>query len=152
MSTGQTVVKWNNHPINETPSEIQYCVGKGPLRNGRTVDKARAEISRWRTIVEKKKQTSARNREILSLALRFAQVIAGLFLILLLALNIRFRAKIAAGLYNVFVGCLALRLRFDRSRKRFLDNAIKEAENRLGWSSRLGSKNEETPVGETGVS
>ena len=56
-------------------------------------------------------------------------LIAGIvFLILLL----RFRAGIAASLYNVFVGCLALRLRFNRSRKRFLNNAIKEAENRLG--------------------
>jgi hypothetical protein len=59
----------------------------------------------------------------------FAPWIAG---ILLLALVIGFRAKIAAGLYNLFVGCIALRLRFNRSRKRFLDNAIKKAENRLG--------------------
>jgi hypothetical protein len=50
----------------------------------------------------------------------------------LLALAIGFRAKIAAGLYNLFVRSLALRLRFNRSRKRFLDNAIKDAENRLG--------------------
>jgi hypothetical protein len=120
--------------INRTSSEIQYCVRKGPLRNGWTVDKARAEISRCQReeqLWKEKKQISARNLEISSLALRFAQVIAGLFFILLLALTIRFRAKIAAGLYNLFVGCLALRLRFDRSRKRFLDNAIKEAENRL---------------------
>jgi hypothetical protein len=59
----------------------------------------------------------------------FASWIAG---ILLLVLAIGFRAKIAAGLYNLFVGCIALRLRFNRSRKRFLDNAIKKAENRLG--------------------
>lgn len=121
--------------INETPSEIQYCVRKGPLRNGWTVDKARAEISRCQReeqLWKEEKQISVRNLEISSLVLRFAEVISGLLLILLLALTIRFREKIAASLYNVFVGCLALRLQFDRSRKRFLDNAIKEAENRLG--------------------
>jgi hypothetical protein len=56
-------------------------------------------------------------------------IVAG---VALLALTLRFRAKIAACVYNLFVGFLALRLRFNRFRKRFLDNAIKEAENRLG--------------------
>jgi hypothetical protein len=49
-----------------------------------------------------------------------------------LVLTIRFRAKIAARLHYFFVGCLSLRLRFDRARKRFLDNATKDAEKRLG--------------------
>jgi hypothetical protein len=44
-------------------------------------------------------------------------IVAG---VALLALTLRFRAKIAAGVYNLFVGFLALRLRFNRFRKRFL--------------------------------
>jgi len=47
-------------------------------------------------------------------------------------LTIRFRARIAAGLYGLFVGCLALRFRFSRACKKFLDDASKEAEKRLG--------------------
>jgi hypothetical protein len=47
------------------------------------------------------------------------------------ALTIRFRAKIAAGLYNL-VYRFPLASVSLRARKRFLDNAIKAADKRLG--------------------
>jgi hypothetical protein len=132
--------------INDTPSEIQLCILRGPLTLWSTQDEAKAEISRCqRTVKIEKEQLNILHEAMLRDAkienearLRaanianakfFASWIAG---ILLLVLAIGFRAKIAAGLYNLFVGCIALRLRFNRSRKRFLDNAIKKAENRLG--------------------
>ncbi|SRR6266478_1868144 len=162
--------------INDTPSEIQACVLRGPLNMRSTQDEARAEISRcqheeqrdeqlrkeadlafslinnappeirscvWRGSHDNWTQDKASakislcQREIREINVAIAQsILRGLVPwivgILLLALAIGFRAKIAAGLYDLFVRCLALRLRFNRSRKRFLDNAIKEAENRLG--------------------
>ena len=32
--------------VNDTPSEIQYCVWRGPLRSGSTLDGARTEIAK----------------------------------------------------------------------------------------------------------
>ena len=96
-----------------------------------TQDEAKAAISqcqRWKEQSNLLREAKLRAAD-LAIAKFSAQGIAG---IILLALAIGFRAKIAAGLYNFFVGCLALWLRFNRSRKRFLDNAIKKAENRLG--------------------
>jgi hypothetical protein len=92
------------------------------------LDAAKAEISRCQDAYqERQRKLNVAN------TVFFAEWIAGIIAgIVSLALTIRFRAKIAAGLYNSFIGCLALRLRFNRSRKRFLDNAIKQAENRLG--------------------
>jgi hypothetical protein len=102
--------------INNTPSEIRSCVWRGSHDNW-TLDKAKVKISMCQRAIAQ------------SILLRLVAWIVG---ILLLALAIGFRAKIASGLYNLFIGCLTLRLRFNRSRKRFLDNARKEAENRLG--------------------
>jgi hypothetical protein len=194
--------------VNNTPSTIQACVWRGALRNGWSLEGARAEISRceheinierliknasakvqacvWRensiatmrtvTEDEAKAEVSRCQREInveklitnashevqscmwrgngilnrrsategeteaeisrcqreitIAMSAFFApRLVAG---VLLVGVAIGFRAKIAAGLYNLFVGCLALRLRFNRARKRFLENANKEAENRLG--------------------
>jgi len=170
--------------VNNTPTEIQYCVWSEPLRREWTLDGASSEISKcqnkdktWQEIVSIVSNTTSadvrscvswarlvssgnvtqtgarteisrceheviekreRERELqhqinIARGVFFAEWIAGIVVgIVSLALTIRFRAKIAAGLYNSFVGCLALRLRLNRSRKRFLDDAIKEAENRLG--------------------
>jgi hypothetical protein len=132
--------------INDTPSEIQLCVLRGPLTLWSTQDQARAEISKCQRTVQMDKEQLNILREAMQRDAKieneaklraaniandksFAPWIAG---ILFLALAVGFRAKIATGLYNLFVGCIALRLRFNRSRKRFLDNAIKKAENRLG--------------------
>jgi hypothetical protein len=103
--------------IHNTPPEMQACVWRGSLNMQSTQDEAKAEISRCQ------RDANIANAKF------FTLWIAG---ILLLALAIGFRAKIAAGLYNLFVGCLALHLRFNRFRKRFFDNAIKKAEDRLG--------------------
>ena len=100
-----------------------------------TQDKARAAICRCERDVQASKEQINITRyanirsAIIANAVFLMQWIAG---ILMLALAIGFRARIAAALYYLFVSCLALRLRFNRTRKRFLDNAIKEAENRLG--------------------
>jgi hypothetical protein len=132
--------------IMNTPSEIQACVRRGLLNMQSTQDEARAEISKCQSTVQvEKKQLNILREAMLRDAnieneakLRAANLANAKFLapwiagVLLLALAIGFRAKIGAGLYNLFVCCLALRLRFKRSRKRFLDNAIKKAENRLG--------------------
>jgi hypothetical protein len=170
--------------VNNTPTEIQYCVWSGPLRRGWTLDGARSEISKcqskeqtWQEIValvsntpsaevrscvswarlvssgnstpagaraeisrceheviEKREHERQRQHQInIAQGVFFAEWIAGIVVgVVSLVITIRFRAKIAAGLYKLFVGCLSLRLRFDRARKRFLDNAIKAAEKRLG--------------------
>jgi F0F1-type ATP synthase assembly protein I len=108
-----------------------------------TLDKANAEIARCGSEIsererERQREISEREHERLreiniASAKLLSKLIAGILAgIISVALTIRFRTKIFAWLYNLFVGCLALRLRFSRSRKRFLDNAIKEAENRLG--------------------
>jgi hypothetical protein len=112
--------------IRSTPSSaVRSCVWRQLSRSGNvTLDRARAEISQCQSQM-------------------FAGIFAGIVLLAFTVLTIRFRAKIAAGLYNLFIGCaaglynlfigcLALQLRFHRSRKRFLDNAIKKAEDRLG--------------------
>lgn len=151
--------------VNNMPFEVQSCVWRGPLRNGWTLDGAKAEISRcqreaqvsdlirsapspgirscvWArlshsgdlTLDGARAEISQCQRQI-DIAIRefLAEWIAGVFAgIGLLVLTVRFRAKIAASLYNVFVSYLAVGLRFNRYRKRFLDKAIKEAENRLG--------------------
>ena len=149
--------------VNDTPSEIQYCVWRGPLRSGSTLDGARTEIAKcqrekqvWdlidktpsevRSCVLKESYPDKWTQDAAIAKISRCQreinitngvffVFAGILLIagiVFLILLLRFRAGIAASLYNLFVGCLALRLRFNRSRKQFLDNAIKEAENRLG--------------------
>lgn len=128
--------------IHNAPSEIQACVWRGPLNMQSTQDEAKAEISRCQRVVQVWREDinliREENLRTANTKLRAANIAnAVLFMkfiaaILVLVFAVGFRAKIAAGLYNLFVRCLALRLRFNRSRKRFLDNAIKEAENRLG--------------------
>jgi hypothetical protein len=106
--------------IKNTSTEIQSCVWRGPHDNW-TQDKAEVEISKC-----KRQATAGR------FALACILLTAGT---LLLTFLIRFRARIATGLYNLFVRYLALRLRFNRSRKQFLDGAIREAANRLDCPS-----------------
>jgi len=124
-------------------SEVQSCVWTGPLRNNLILDKAKTEIARcqgeiWERERQLQREIWERERQLqrkinIATAELLSKWIAGILAgIVLLALTIRFRRKIAVCLYNLFVRCLALRLRFNRSSKRFLDNAIKEAENRLG--------------------
>jgi len=121
--------------VANTPSDVRYCLMTGNLRSGWTVAAARGEITRceqkaqlWREEKQANARINdAREREIW--LLRSGSAIAGM---LVVALAIGIRAKIAACLYILFVGCLTLQLRFKRSRKRFLDKAIKAAENRLG--------------------
>ena len=115
--------------------EITRCEQKAQLRRDEKQENARREEQR------EEQQSYARReakkiydrinniRESKIWLLRFASAIAGM---LLIALAISFRAKIVACLYNLFVGCLTLQLRYKRSRKRFLDKAIKAAEDRLG--------------------
>jgi hypothetical protein len=108
-----------------------------------TLDTAKAEISRCQNqflqtkiehqrIVDEFRKEELEHQRRINAEILLEWIIGIVSGIVSLALTIRYRARIGGGLYNVFVGCLALRLRFNRSRKRFLDSAIKEAENRLG--------------------
>jgi hypothetical protein len=112
--------------------EVRACVWTGPLRNNLTLDTTKTEISRCQDVLRERELEHQRTVDIAAAEFLFEWIVGVFAGIGLLVLTIRFRAKIAACLYNSFVGCLALRLRFSRVCKRFLDNAIKEAENRLG--------------------
>jgi hypothetical protein len=108
--------------IRSIPSpEIRSCVWTRPLRNNLSLEAAKTEISRCRDKIREQEA---------ELVLEWIICISAV--LVLLALTIWCRVRIAARLYNLFVGCLALRLRLNRFRKRFLDKAIKEAETRLG--------------------
>jgi hypothetical protein len=119
--------------IKTAPSDIQSCVWRGS-HDDWTQDKAHNEIKKCQNEkqeFEDKTQAEIEKRQQAMTIMRFigggALIAAGGLLLISL---IRCRARISAGLYNLFVGYLALRLRLNRSRKRFLDNAIKEAEKR----------------------
>jgi len=130
--------------IRSIPSpEVRSCVWMGPLRNQLTLDTAATEISRCQNQLREQKLEHQRkvdefweqepeHQRNINAELLLVCIVSIFASVALLALTIRFRVKIAARVYNLFVGCLALRLRFNRFRKRFVDNAIKEAENRLG--------------------
>lgn len=113
-------------------SEVRACVSTGPLRSNLTLDTAKTEISRCQYVFREREREHQRTVDIAAAEFLFERIVGVFAGIGLLAFMIRFRAKIAGCLYNSFVACLALRLRFNRFRKRFLDNAIKEAQNRLG--------------------
>ncbi len=89
-------------------SEVRSCVWTGPLRNNLTLDNANAEIARCRSEISKREHERLREINIATAKL-LSKWIAGILAgIISVALTIRFRTKILACLYNLFVGCLAL--------------------------------------------
>jgi hypothetical protein len=146
-----TAEQWNAVAalIDNTPGEIQLCALKY-LSMQSTQDAARAVIARcqrevavWKEETNIVREANRRAENIANESNRRAENIANVEFyarwvagVLVIALIIGFRARIAAGLYHLFVRYLALWLRFNRSRNRFFDNAIREAENRLDCSQR----------------
>ena len=113
--------------IKSIPSpEIQSCVWTGPLRNNLTLETAEAEISRCQDVLREREREHQQTVDTATAELLSEWIICIVTGIVLFALTIRSRAKIAAYVYNLFIGCLSLRLRFNRFRKRFLDNDATE--------------------------
>jgi hypothetical protein len=101
--------------LDNVPTEIRSCVWAGAFGDFRTLDEAKSRIAECQRIS---------NDYLLKQAIKDGLPL--LAVVISLALAIGFRRRIAARIYNLFVGILASAIHM----KRFLDHAIKEAADR----------------------
>jgi hypothetical protein len=101
--------------LDNAPAEIHSCVWSRTFGHTWTVDEAKSRIAECQRI---------RNDYLLEQAIRDGVPVIAV--VISLALAIGFRKRIAARIYNLFVGILAFGILY----KRFLDHAIKEAADR----------------------